>query len=222
GWIQLEDLLNKGSFEREESFDGAQAEGIAASFYNSGTTGLSKGVMTTHRNLNSQVLATSAPFSSLHPRRDTFIPHYRLYGLAMVVLLSFSIGTPLVIVPRFDIPRYRRSLRLRLRSCFQVALIVPPIMLVLANSPIPLEYNLSPLCIVLSGAAPLAPTIAVSLDKRLKSMGAKADIVQGYGFTKISLGIAILRTEQAMSKLGSVGRLISTMAVQLVDVDEVD
>ncbi|KDQ09385.1 hypothetical protein BOTBODRAFT_37137 [Botryobasidium botryosum FD-172 SS1] len=222
GWIQLEDLLNKGSLEREESFEGAQAEETVTLCYSSGTTGLSKGVMTTHRNLVSQTLTTLGCFSPLDPKKDSFIgvlPFYHIFGLALLVLFPFCAGTPLVICPRFDLAQFCSGIQ---KYKITVAIIVPPIMLALVNSPIPVEYDFSSLRIVMSGAAPLAKTLGVSLDKRLRGMGVKADIIQGYGLTETSPGVAIVRTEEAMSKLGSVGDLVPNMSARLVDEDGVD
>ncbi|KDQ09380.1 hypothetical protein BOTBODRAFT_148208 [Botryobasidium botryosum FD-172 SS1] len=221
GWIQLEALLNKGSLEREEPFDGAQAEETVTLCYSSGTTGLSKGVMTMHRNLNSQILATCLSFP-LYAKKDAVIgvlPFYHIYGLALLVLFPFSVGVPLVICPRFDLALFCSGIQ---KYKITAALVVPPIMLALINSPIPLKYDLSSLRIIMSGGAPLAKALGINLDKRLQSMGAKADIIQGYGLTETSPGVTMLRAEQAMSKMGSVGELAPNMVVRLVDDDGVD
>ncbi|KDQ09386.1 hypothetical protein BOTBODRAFT_179083 [Botryobasidium botryosum FD-172 SS1] len=222
GWIQLEDLLNKGSLGREEPFDSAQAEETVTLCYSSGTTGLSKGVMTTHRNFNSQILATCISFPPVHAKRDAVIgvlPFYHIYGLAMLVLFPFSVGVPLVICPRFDLALFCSGIQ---KYKITAALVVPPMMLALINSPAPLTYDLSSLRIIMSGGAPLAKALGINLDKRLQSMGAKADIIQGYGLTKTSPGVTMLRAEQAMSKMGSVGELAPNMVARLVDDDGVD
>jgi len=147
------------------------------------------------------------------------LPFYHIYGLSMLVLFPFSQGIPLVVCPRFEPALFCSGIQ---RYKVTVALIVPPIILFLANSPIVSEYNLSSIRIIMSGAAPLATTLGHSLAKRLASMGAKADIIQGYGLTETSPGVTLLRTEHAMSKLGSVGELMPNMTARLVDDDGVD
>lgn len=44
GFLQLEELLGKGSIDSEERFDGADANATALLCYSSGTTGKPKGV----------------------------------------------------------------------------------------------------------------------------------------------------------------------------------
>lgn len=119
----------------------------------------------------------------------------------------FSAGIPLVVCPRFEpahfcsaIQTFKVSVRnspvtlttdillaVVMYYCYlfaQIVLIVPPIILFLANSPIVTQYDLSTVRLIMSGAAPLAPDLTKKLSERLTAMGAKVFIVQGYGLTE--------------------------------------
>lgn len=107
---------------------------IVALPYSSGTTGLPKGVMLSHRNLVSNVLQLDAA-GHLRDGEDTlvcFLPFFHIYGLVVIMLLGLWSGATLVVMPRFDLDRYLETVE-RYRAT--VLHVVPPIVLALAKSP---------------------------------------------------------------------------------------
>jgi acyl-CoA synthetase (AMP-forming)/AMP-acid ligase II len=146
--------------------------------YSSGTTGLPKGVMLTHRNLVAQL----AQLDSVEPRDVKaflgVLPCFHIYG--MVVILNFALvrGAAVVMLPRFDLEAFLRVLQ---EWPIAVAHIVPPIAVALAKHPVVDSYNLSNVRWFFSGAAPLGPELTEAVETRL---GAK--IRQGYGMTEAS------------------------------------
>jgi 4-coumarate--CoA ligase len=83
GYTLLEDLLQVGEPQQEERFDGRYADETALLCYSSGTTGLAKGVETTHLNLVSIMCMVPSVFIDAKPGEDKmlgFLPGYHIYG----------------------------------------------------------------------------------------------------------------------------------------------
>lgn len=88
-----------------QRFDRADAQTTAWLCYSSGTTGLPKGVMTSHFNITSQVQAGNIGFQRMKPNRDVvlgFIPYSHIYGAVIGLLQPISQGAAVVVLPRFE------------------------------------------------------------------------------------------------------------------------
>lgn len=88
-----------------EQFNGRDAQDVAWLGYSSGTTGLPKGVMTTHFNLTSQMQAAVQGIEHLESGLDCVLgvlPMSHVYGLAYLLMMPSRQGVPVVILPRFD------------------------------------------------------------------------------------------------------------------------
>ncbi|MGB7151173.1 MAG: class I adenylate-forming enzyme family protein, partial [Terriglobales bacterium] len=86
-----------------EPIDSEAAQRVAALVYTSGTTGLPKGVMLTHRNLLF-VAAVSARIRSLSPDDKLYgvLPMSHAVGLSVVLLGALLSGATLYLASRFD------------------------------------------------------------------------------------------------------------------------
>src|SRR6266540_3902824 len=129
------------------------ANDLATLPYSSGTTGLPKGVMLTHRNLVANLCQTDQLLTQgTDDRVIAVLPLYHIYGLTVLMCGAVRKGATLVTMPRFDLEEF-----LRLIQDYRVtqAFLVPPIILALAKHPLVDKYDLSSLETVLSGAAPL-------------------------------------------------------------------
>src|SRR5262245_5915953 len=144
--------------------------------YSSGTTGLPKGVLLSHKvflsnniQFNSAIRATDA---------DTFmvfLPFYHIYGL-MLMGGAVHAGTRMVVMERFDMVE---ALRLIVDKRVSIVFVVPPILLALANKPDIDTIDWSHVKMFMVGAAPVAPELA----RRVTELtGVK--VVQGYGLTE--------------------------------------
>ncbi len=90
----------------EPTEDSRQA--LAALPYSSGTTGLPKGVMLSHYNLVANVYQLLGPNGTPLAADDTmlcFLPLYHIYGLTVALTLSITLGSTVVLLPRFDVQK---------------------------------------------------------------------------------------------------------------------
>ena len=178
--------------------------------YSSGTTGVCKGVMLTHRNLVanlSQIKGAGHDWAD-----DTLVcvlPLFYIYGLTAIMNHGLFCGSKIVTLPRFDFEQVLRTMQEH-RVTF--AHFVPPIVLALSKSPLVDSYDLSALRTIFSGAAPLGAELARACSERLGCA-----VIQGYGMTETSPATHLSTPEH--NKPGSVGRCVPNMECRLVSVE---
>jgi acyl-CoA synthetase (AMP-forming)/AMP-acid ligase II len=181
---------------------------VVALPYSSGTTGLAKGVMLTHRNLVSnieQTLATVAVQAD-----DAFVavlPFFHIYGMQVLMNTGLRAGATIVTMPRFDLEQF---LSLHQQHRLTCAFVAPPMVVALAKHPVVDNYDLSALRWMNSGAAPLSGELAIECGERLG-----CEVVQGYGMTELSP--VSHATPSGMFKPGSVGVTVPNTEVNIVD-----
>ncbi|KAH8832049.1 AMP binding protein, partial [Flagelloscypha sp. PMI_526] len=219
GHLQLEDVIGTGRLDVEEKFDGPLSEELALICFSSGTSGTPKGVMTSHKNLVSNICQTPAYYPPLRPKDKLYgiLPFYHIYGCVVVLQYVFNTGATLVIGPRFDPVSFCANIE---KYKINASLIVPPVLVVLAHHPVVSKYDMSSLDWLLSGAAPLGADLVKKVSDRLSTQnnnGRTLRITQGYGLTETTPIVHILPIEEAERKVGSIGQLIPNCQVRIVD-----
>ena len=210
GHPSLRDLLTAGAAAPEVRFD--PATHLAVLPYSSGTTGLPKGVMLTHRNLVANVLQT-APFLQLDPSDVVmaFLPFTHIYGLTVLLNFALRFRSRLVTMPRFDLAEFLRIIQEQRCSAVFIA---PPVAVALAKHPLVDQFDLSSVAFVMSGAAPLDVRLAEAVAARLGTL-----VMQGYGMTEMSPVSHVIPRERGDIDRGSVGLLVPNSQMRVVDVD---
>jgi len=157
-------------------------EAVAALPYSSGTTGMPKGVMLSHYNLVAnvyQVLGLNAAPLRADDVMLCFLPLYHIYGLTVALTLSLTLGSTLVLMPRFDI---QKLCALLTEEGVTMMPVVPPAINAMCQAAeagiFTKEHKLR---WIKSGAAPLAPELA----RRLTDLTG-ITVNQGYGMTEAS------------------------------------
>ena len=147
--------------------------------YSSGTTGLCKGVMLSHRNLVANIMQILAPAQILEDDKVlAVLPFFHIYGMQVLMNCGLRAGVTIVTMPRFDLEQF---LSLHQEHSITRGFVAPPIVVALAKHPMVDSYDLSSLRQVTSGAAPLSAELAEEAGKRLG-----CEFVQGYGMTELS------------------------------------
>lgn len=200
--------------DRQQPVDGAD---VVVLPYSSGTTGLSKGVMLTHRNTVANIAQAVAMDATGGEDDvvDAVLPFFHIYAMQVIVHPTLAVGGTLVLLPRFDLGQY---LAMHQRYNVTVSFIVPPIALALTHHPMVDEYDLSSLRRVMSAAAPLSARQQEQLSSRLG-----VEVAQGYGMTELSPvshaapGVDARLRHGVGLKAGSVGVLAPNTEALIVD-----
>jgi acyl-CoA synthetase (AMP-forming)/AMP-acid ligase II len=209
GATPFESLLQPGDRPPEVLTD--PASDVVALPYSSGTTGLPKGVMLTHRNLVANICQC---IPQQHFREDerviAVLPFFHIYGLVVLMNTPLYRGATVVTMPRFDLAEFLRAIQdYRITRAW----VVPPIVLALAKHPLVDEFDLSSLEFMLSGAAPLSAELEVACGKRL---GCR--MLQGYGLTETSPTTHFVPDDLAGQMPGSIGPAVPNTECRIVDV----
>lgn len=185
----------------------------ATLLYSSGTTGASKGVVSSHGNLIAMVQTVVSRFK-LENGKQTFIctvPMFHIYGLVAFATGLIASGSTVVILSKFEMDEMLMAIQ---KFSATYLPLVPPILVALVNHAenIRKTYDLSSLHTVLSGGAPLSKEVIEGFSEKYPSVG----VLQGYGLTE-STGIgASTDSLEESRKYGTAGLLSPSMAAKIV------
>ena len=179
--------------------------------YSSGTTGLPKGVMLTHRNLvcNHIQFGTGCRLGP-DDKFLVYLPLSHIYGVALMGLAMWA-GAEQILLERFDLATVVRLIEEHGVTWFHV---VPPVLLALAEARDVEPARLRSIKYALSAAAPLAPDVARRVTERFGF-----PVIQAYGLTETSPDTHLSPLEHDRIKVDSVGRPVADTDHCVVDLE---
>ncbi|XAR50428.1 Trans-feruloyl-CoA synthase [Bertholletia excelsa] len=193
---------------------------VVALPYSSGTTGLPKGVMLTHKGLVTSVAQqVDGDNPNLYFHSDDVImcvlPLFHIYSLNSVLLCGLRVGAAILIMQKFEI-----VMLLELIQKYRVTIgpFVPPIVLAIAKSPVVDNFDLSSVRTVMSGAAPLGK----ELEDTVRAKFPNAKLGQGYGMTEAGPVLAMclaFAKEPFEIKSGACGTVVRNAQMKIVHPD---
>ena len=182
---------------------------VAVILYTSGTTGVPKGVMLTHKNLYANSMSGLALREEEDTRGTTIgvLPLAHIYGFGIMNGM-FLLGSSVVIFSKFDAEEVFKVIEKYKVKSFAA---VPAMVHAMLYHPNAEQYDLSSLETVGSGSAALAVSLRHKFTERFG-----AEVRDAYGLSEASPGVASQRNNMPI-KEGSVGVPMPGVKIKIVD-----
>ncbi|XP_004251107.1 probable CoA ligase CCL7 [Solanum lycopersicum] len=215
GVVRFTELVDKaGCFDLDKTV--VKQTDTAVLLYSSGTTGVSKGVVLTHRNFISAALMVSSDqdlAGEMHNVYMCVLPMFHVFGLAVIMYSQLQRGNAIVSMAKFDLETLLKNIdKYRVSHLW----IVPPIVLALAKNPVVKKYDLTSIKQIGSGAAPLGKDLMEDCAKNFP----QAVVMQGYGMTETCGIVSVENMCVGPRHTGSAGSLAPGIEAQIVSVDK--
>ncbi|NJN80142.1 MAG: long-chain fatty acid--CoA ligase [Anaerolineales bacterium] len=156
-------------------------EDLAVIIYTGGTTGQSKGVMLSHRNLVANALQTRHWLPTASEGKERFlcvVPFFHSYGLTTALNVPVSIGSGMILKPQFQILDVLKTIKKYKPTIFPGS---PNMYVAINNFRGVRKYGISSIKACISGSAPLPVEVQEAFEKLTKGK-----LVEGYGLTEAS------------------------------------
>ena len=189
---------------------------MAGLFYTGGTTGKSKGVMLSHRNLSYNVLQ-SLPYFSVSPS-DVVLHAAPMFHVAdgFLCMLAATLGCTNVITPAFEPTQVLKTIQ---DAGITTALLVPTMINMIVNHPDIKTYDLSKLESLLYGASPMPEAVILKALEVIPHV----EFYQAYGQTEASPVATVMGPEYHTTsgpysgKITGAGRAIAGVELEIFD-----
>ncbi|PLN78251.1 acetyl-CoA synthetase-like protein [Aspergillus taichungensis] len=201
------------------------ARDLAFLAYSSGTSGMPKPVMLSHRNMVANLCQLASRRSAgvggysgrgdIEDRDLAILPLFHIFGLTVILNLNLYMGVPTFIMPQFRLDSFCAAVQ---RHQITHAGVVPSVIQALVSHPhVTSAYNLSSLQFLSSAAAPLGADLVHALYAKLRLR-----VGQGYGLTECSPATHTQTWKESPLYPGCVGRLLPNMTARFVPVEGED
>ncbi|EFX02406.1 phenylacetyl-ligase [Grosmannia clavigera kw1407] len=218
----VDQLIDEGSaLPRLEPLRWTEGQGArqpAFLCYSSGTSGLPKAVMISHRNVIANVLQIASSESVGREKKGIrtqvvigLLPFSHIYGLVVVAHSTTFRGDEVIVLPKFELESFLATIQ---RFRVEMLHIVPPILVrLMQTQDICSKYDLSSIRFFYCGAAPIGEE---TIDE-LKRFYPHWVIGQGYGMTETSTVVCSTSEHDIFTR--SSGSLVQGAKAKIIDFD---
>ncbi|KAK6271765.1 hypothetical protein POUND7_008848 [Theobroma cacao] len=210
--LSFHDLLGLAGNVTEFPAVSVKQTDTASLLYSSGTTGVSKGVVLTHRNFIAASLMVTVDQELAGDMHRVFLcvlPMFHVFGLAVITYGQLQKGNALVSMAKFDFGLFLRNVEKYRATHLWV---VPPIVLAMAKQSVVKNFDLSSLRQIGSGAAPLGKELMEECARNFP----QAVVLQGYGMTETCGIVSVENPNVGARHTASTGMLASSVEAQIV------
>ncbi|XP_076241582.1 uncharacterized protein LOC143183762 [Calliopsis andreniformis] len=220
GTIPFKDLITKGKSLPPIKYTHQSVDDMVVLPYSSGTTGMPKGVVLSHKNLvaNMQMVHQTTGHTiwkqSIGSSQEVvplILPFFHIFGMNAIVLPLLSKGAEIITLPKFTPDMFINVL---MSHKVTAMFVVPPILMFFNAHPMIKKEYLDNMHHAICGAAPLGQQDVDQFYERFEMDQDKLKFCQGYGLTETS---PVCFIEVTGTKTGSIGRNIAGCDVRLVD-----
>lgn len=187
--------------------------------FSSGTSGVPKGVVTTHQNVVANVQQQLIALGEIYKPSEVFtafLPMSHIYGLSQFIYTLPFAGVKTIVFGAFNLEAVLSNIELHKISYMHI---VPPVAVLLAKSPLISKYPdvKKHLKGVISGAAPLSKELAQQVVDRIGCY-----VWQAYGLTETSPITHAFSFDPRVYDISSIGWLVPGMEARIVDENGAD
>ncbi|EXJ61091.1 hypothetical protein A1O7_05244 [Cladophialophora yegresii CBS 114405] len=188
-------------------------ESIAVYSLTSGTTGLPKTALISHRSIVVQtaLLEDQLGATPHQPLQLVCLPVFHAFASPLALVLPLRVGIPTFFLPKWSLPEYLRAVETHAITDVPVC---PPIVSALTQLPVSEHPRLKSLRHVMSAGAALPATVQ---NKLYHVLAPQAVVTQVWGTTEA--GWHTFGDLQERDRSGSVGRLLPHVHLKLVSED---
>ncbi|HCR70376.1 MAG TPA: long-chain fatty acid--CoA ligase, partial [Anaerolineae bacterium] len=186
-------------------------EDLAVIIYTGGTTGQSKGVMLSHRNLVANALQTRHWLPTAIEGKERLlcvVPFFHSYGLTTALNVPVSIGASMILKPQFQILDVLKTIKKYKPTIFPGS---PNMYVAINNFKGVRKYGISSIKACISGSAPLPVEVQEAFEKLTKGK-----LVEGYGLTEAS-PVTHANPLDKNRRIGTIGVPLPSTQAAIVD-----
>lgn len=187
---------------------------VAMYQYTGGTTGVSKGVMLTHKNISYQIQQAVAWFPTLNKGEEIMLgalPIFHVFGMTVSMNFAIKMGWPNVLVPK---PQPEPLLEAISKFKVTFAPLVPTMYIGMLDHPDLENTDLTSITGCFSGSAPLPLDVINNFQEKTGSI-----IVEGFGLTETT-PVTHINPFNGVRKQGSIGLPLPDTECKIVDLED--
>ncbi|VVC95381.1 unnamed protein product [Leptidea sinapis] len=188
--------------------------------YSSGTTGMPKGVMLSHRNLVTNLKQIQVPkfmkYDGEKGKGDVILtvpPFFHIYGFNGILNYNLVLGYHIVSIPKFTPEDYIKCL---IEYKPSTLFVVPSLLAFLATHPAVKKEHLQSVTTIMVGAAPTTDSMLQKFLLKSEKTKDQIRLLQGYGMTESSPVTLLTPYVYPYSKVGSAGQVIPSTQARIV------